>query len=331
MGAKVSKRAAGKMESKKELEKVGYLGPTIGLPEGKTFADTTTFGYMAAQKHFQHHDNIEYMNFPSHEAICVAVASQEIAYGVVAVENSIAGFVAETIRAIKDSDIDGGVHIQAEVMVPIELYYMSKGTSKAPPRAVISHAVALAQCDEFVQSLKHDGIDTEVRRSTGAAAYEASCDPTLATIASARAEVEYGLTRIKQHSVTDSKEAETRFWVLSKKHAVKTGKDKTAILVELKQEQSGALYRALGCFVASQEEENLFRLKPSDRPNLLYVFPVPITGLHQEYTFLMEFTGHVTDQSIHEGLRSFAKSGLMRGPARFIGSYPDTTSRPPKS
>ena len=41
-------------------EKVGYMGPTISLPKGKTFADTTTFGYMAAQKYFHGRE----INFP---------------------------------------------------------------------------------------------------------------------------------------------------------------------------------------------------------------------------------------------------------------------------
>lgn len=302
--------------------KVGYLGPDT--PNGP---DTTTFGYMAAKKYFPgKNDGVELTNFPSHEKICIAVAKQEITSGIVAVENSVHGFVAETIRAVSDAEMYGGLRVCGEVVVPIELYYLRKQTDDSLPKAVISHSVALSQCDNFLQKLKSQGIDSEVRRSTAEAAYEASQNPDYAAIASARAEQAYGLRRLVPGSIVDDKSAMTRFWVLGKQHAEKTGRDKTAILVALRQDEAGSLWKTLGSFVATKTDDGSYRLNDDElRPNLLYIYPLPISGRHWEYNFLLEFNGHNDDPVIHNGLERFIKSGVSLMHARFLGSYPSVT------
>lgn len=316
------------MSAKKAPIKVGYLGANTA--EGP---DKTTFGYMAARKLFGNEKHVEYVNYPSHAKICTAVARQEIQKGVVAIENTIEGFVAETIRAVGDSEIDGGVHVQAEVVVPIALYYLRKEITASLPELVISHTVAMGQCSKLIQRLKTAGVKTEFRNSTGEAAYEASKNPQIAAIASFEAEKAYHLKRIEPDSVTDLQHVQTRFWVLGKEHAQRTGKDKTAVLVSLKQDEPGALWRTLGCFLAEEngQDRELFRMKAKEeRPNLLFVYPLPIAanGKQWEYNFLLEFGGHLQDEPIHQGLTAFKQSGISLAPARFLGSYADVTSVP---
>lgn len=305
--------------------KVGYLGPNT--PKGP---DTTTFGYIAAEKHFAGSRSVTFVNFETHTEICVAVAKKEIRYGVVAIENVVNGVVAETLRAItKDAKLHGGVQVCAEVSLPIELFYLrKKTTSKKPPSLVLSHAVGLSQCSRFVQCLKKEhGIDSDVRKSTGEAAVEASQNVDVACIASVRAEKEYHLRRLESHSVVDNSNSKTRFWVLAKEHADRTGKDKTAIVVELRQDQSGALWRTLGCFCANHTGDGAYTMKPEqDRPNLLLPYPMPISGKRWEYSFLLEFNGYIEDPAMQEGLRAFSDSGLSLGPAQVLGSYPNVTA-----
>lgn len=314
------------MASKKASISVGYLG--MNTPTGP---DKTTFGYIAARKHFGS-KAVAYMNYPSHAAICSAVARQEISRGVVAIENTTEGFVAETIRAVRDSEIDGGVHVQAEVVVPIELFYLRKEIVSSAPKLVLSHMVGLGQCSKLVQELRDLNISVEPRSSTGAAAYEASQNPDTAAIASFEAEKAHHLKRIKPNSVTDLQHVQTRFWVLGKEHAVRTGRDKTAVLVSLKQNEPGALWRTLGCFLAEESRSGkLFKLKAKNqRPNLLFIYPLPIAanGKQWEYSFLLEFGGHISDESIRQGLTTFSGGGVSLTPARFLGSYPDVTSGP---
>ena len=98
-----------------EKQKVGYLGPTTD-----SGPDTTTFGYMAALKHFAAEEGeVELVNLPSHPDICKEVGQKKIQFGVVGVENVIAGMVAESIRAIEETHGHYGVSIWGEIVIPI--------------------------------------------------------------------------------------------------------------------------------------------------------------------------------------------------------------------
>jgi len=98
--------------------KVGYLGPNM-----------STFGYMAAEKFFlktKEERKVEFVPYKTHEDVCLAVGKKEVNYGVVAIENVIDGVVTETIRAVEDVDGHLGLKVWAEVVVPIELFYLRK-------------------------------------------------------------------------------------------------------------------------------------------------------------------------------------------------------------
>lgn len=289
--------------------KIGYLGP-----------NESTFGYLAAEKFFAQikkmgglEDDPEFVPYKNHDEVCYAVGSKEVKYGVIAVENVIDGIVAETIRAIDGTDGQFGLKVCAEVVVPIELFFMKKGDDSVLPKKLISHVVALRQCSHFVSKMQADGVAIELRDSTGAAAQEASTDSDIAVIASNNAAKLYNMQIINKESVTDYKNSLTRFWVIGKEHANKTGKDKTCFLVNLEQSVPGSLWKALGVFA----ERNI---------NLLLIYPCPIPGKHWEYTFLIELRGYVTDQVIMEAWSEFRKLGLSLNPPRFIGSYPDVIS-----
>lgn len=302
--------------------KVGYLGPDTAKGP-----DKNTFGYAAAQQYFAGRDDIEFLNFRSHEAICEAFTQKKIHYGVVAIENVVGGVVAESVRAIKDSRGRSNVCICGEVVLPIELYCLRKaGEHDSRAKTVLSHPMALAQCDYFVQTLRSEGLQVLPTDSTGDAAHRASENPDYLAIASVFAEKEYGLHREDPRNVVDNKKSMTRFWILGKDAADKTTRDKTTFLINLKQESAGALWRALGCFMAEEADNGLFHMKGDDkRPNLLIVYPVPIDGKRWEYEFLLEFSGHISDPAIQEGERALANSGLSWGPPMFLGSYPDQT------
>jgi len=288
--------------------KVGYLGPNM-----------STFGYMAAEKFFlktKEERKVEFVPYKTHEDVCLAVGKKEVNYGVVAIENVIDGVVTETIRAVEDVDGHLGLKVWAEVVVPIELFYLRKENISEPPKKLISHAVAIRQCSEFISKLREEikELVVEVRDSTGVAAEEAARDQSLVVIASSKACEMNNLIRIYPESVTDHKNSRTRFWIIGKEHADRTGKDKTCFLINLEQSVPGSLSKTLNIF--------------SNREiNLLLIYPCPIPGKHWEYTFLLEFQGYVTDKKMEEAWLEFRKLGLSLNPPRFIGSYPDITSK----
>lgn len=289
--------------------KVGYLGPNM-----------STFGYIAAEKYFSQRINeksnhgVEFVPYKTHEEICLATGRKDINYGVVAIENVIDGVVAETVRAIENMDGHLGLKVQGEAVVPIELFLMRAKKVDAPLKKLISHSVAIRQCSEFVLKLQKEinGLLVEYRDSTGAAAEEASKNPEFGVIASINACKIYNLECISKESITDHKNSLTRFWIIGKEHADRTGWDKTCFLVNLEQSAPGALWKAIGVFAARGI-------------NLLLIYPCPIPGKQWEYTFLLELKGYVTDEKMEEAWSEFRKLGLSLNPPRFIGSYPDTT------
>ncbi len=289
--------------------KVGYLGPNM-----------STFGYAAAENFFlksgEKRNDVELVPYKTHEEVCLAVGKKEANYGVVAIENVIDGVVTETIRAVDDVDGHLGLKVWAETVVPIELFFLRKENISEPPKKLISHAVAIRQCSEFISALREEIKDlvVEVRDSTGVAAEEASNDCSIAVIASPKACDEYKLIRVRNESVADHKNSRTRFWIIGKEHSDRTGKDKTCFLVNLEQSVSGSLSKTLNIF-------------SSRGINLLLIYPCPIPGKHWEYTFLLEFQGYVTDKKMEEAWLEFRKLGLSLSPPRFLGSYPDITSR----
>lgn len=317
---------SGKGESSMSaIVKVGYLGPT--LPSGAN--DQTTFGYQAAVQHFPN-NSAEYKNFPTHPAICEAVALEEIDYGVVAVENTIAGFVSDTLSGIRDTALlCHGVEICGEAVVPVELFLLRRELVDVLPKKIIFKAEALKQCSIVLNGYKKQSIVTEERSSTAGAACEAAENNELAVVGSRLAEEQYKLVRMLPRSIVDVSPAFTRFWIIGKHRGKRTGNDKTSVLISLRQQQEGALFRALGAFEADSPADGEFHLKADgQRPNLLCIHTIPIGAKHRqwEYHFLIEFSGHVDDPRIKDGLKAFAESGLSEAKhAMILGSYPAGT------
>lgn len=288
------------------VTKVGYLGP-----------DPVTFGYMAAKKFFNASEQIEFIPYSSHEQIALAVGRKNVDYGILAIENVIDGVISETIHTVEDVDGQYGLSVCGEVTLPINLYFMKKNNPAELPKKVLSHISPINQSRRFVEELRQQGISIEVRNSTSEAAKEASENSDIAVIAPLTAMHIYNLQLIQEASIEDEEKNMTRFWIIGKTHSDRTGNDKTAFLVNLEHDQSGALWRSLNCFSDIKNNTHL---------NLLLIYPNPIPGKRWEYTFLLEFKGHILDPEMDAAYQRLRSSGLILGRPRFLGSYPDATS-----
>jgi len=284
--------------------KIGYLGP-----------DDSTFGYEAAEQYFRGQADIQLVPFKTHADICDAVGRRKIHRGVVAIENTAAGIVTETVFAMENAFSSRSVHAVAEVELTINQLFLRKTNDGSPPKKLLSHIAALQQCKHFVDSLREQGITIEARNSTGEAAKEANENPEFAVIASERAQEKYGLLRVREEPVADSKTNFTRFWILGTEVAERSGdgKHKTCFLVNLEQAKSGVLSKTLECF----GKRDL---------NLLIVFPIPIKGRKWEYTFLIEYSGHFDDEAVQEAYNELTQEGLCVGTPMVLGSYLSATT-----
>ncbi|MBA3366924.1 MAG: hypothetical protein H0U03_14285, partial [Actinobacteria bacterium] len=89
----------------------------------------------------------EPMPLPSFRAVAEAVAAREAEYGVLPIESSLAGPVAETHDLLWDSPLS----IVGEAVLPIR-HLLLAATELTPEqvRVVLSHPVALDQCRELL-------------------------------------------------------------------------------------------------------------------------------------------------------------------------------------
>ncbi|HKT54701.1 MAG TPA: prephenate dehydratase, partial [Caulobacteraceae bacterium] len=139
-----------------------------------------------------------------------AIKSGKAALGLIPVENSIAGRVADVHHLLPSS----GLFIIGERFKPIRFHLMAnKGVAVEQVRVVTSMPIALGQCRNTLRRL---GVRTEAAGDTAGAAKSLAehPDPTRAAIAPALAAEIYGLD-ILMRDVEDERHNTTRFLVMT--------------------------------------------------------------------------------------------------------------------
>jgi prephenate dehydratase len=188
------------------------------------------------------------MPCPTFEDCFSALTSGEAALGMIPIENSIAGRVADIHHLMPTAQL----HIIAEWFLPIRNQLMApKGASLQTIKSVESHVMALGQCRGIIRELKLKPI---VAADTAGSAREVaeSNDITRAAIASRLASEIYGLDILKEN-VEDESHSTTRFIVLSKqKKWAEPGKGKVVTTFVFRvRNVPAALYKALGGFATN--------------------------------------------------------------------------------
>jgi prephenate dehydratase len=177
-----------------------------------------------------------------------AIAAGDAELGMIPIENSLAGRVADIHHLMPTA----GLHIVGEWFLPIRNQLMApKGATLEGLKLVESHVMALGQCRNFLRKL---GVKTMVAADTAGAAREVAerGDKTRAAIASTLAAEIYGLD-ILAPDIEDESHSTTRFLVLSREHRwAPRGKDPvvTTFVFQVRNIPA-ALYKALGGFATN--------------------------------------------------------------------------------
>jgi prephenate dehydratase len=185
---------------------------------------------------------------PTFEDCFTAITSGEADLGMIPIENSVAGRVADIHHLMPTSKL----HIIAEWFLPIRNQLMApKGASLQSIKSVESHVMALGQCRKVIRDLKLKPI---VAADTAGSAREVaeSGDLSRAAIPSRLAAEIYGL-KIFKENVEDEANTTTRFVVLSreKKWAEpNNGKVITTFVFRVRNVPA-ALYKAMGGFATN--------------------------------------------------------------------------------
>ncbi|MDB5433122.1 MAG: prephenate dehydratase [Caulobacter sp.] len=187
--------------------------------------------------------------YPTFEEAFEAIKTGVCELGMIPVENSIAGRVADVHHLLPDS----GLKIIGERFKPIRFNLMvNRGVTLDQVKTAVSMPIALSQCRK---SIKRLGLNTEQAGDTAGAARALAGhpDPTKGAVAPALAAEIYGLD-ILVRDIEDERNNTTRFLVMTaEKEPARpafTSKCITAFVFKVKN-LPAALYKAMGGFATN--------------------------------------------------------------------------------
>jgi chorismate mutase/prephenate dehydratase len=266
------------------------------------FGPQGTYTEAATIKQFGHF--VQTSPMASIDEVFREVESGGCRYGVVPVENSTEGMVNQTLDCLLGTSL----RVCAEVELPIHhaLMRSKDATVERPVSAIVSHAQSLAQCRAWLDQ-NYPGIPRTAVASNAEAAKQAAANPDLLAVAGEAAAERYEL-RVLATCIEDNPHNKTRFLVLGKQYVGPSGRDKTSILVSVKNEP-GALLRVLSPFETHQIGLTRIETRPARSGDWSYVFFIDFDG-HES---------HPGAEAVLQGVKDVALE------VRVLGSYPKAT------
>ncbi len=229
-----------------------------------------------------------------------AIQNGAAAYGILPVENALAGAVQQAYELLMDYDL----RIQAEVILHVHhALLVPAGCTLEALRVVRSHPQALAQCERF---LKRYNLTPEPWYDTAGSAYDLSVSPQEGTgaIASELAGRLYNLN-VLATEIEDVPFNFTRFFVLGHDDPAPSDYNKTS-LVFATRNRPAALYECLGEF--AERGINLTKIESRPRRNRPW-----------EPVFYLDFEGHWQDAQCQAVLARLLQRASF---VKMLGSYP---------
>ncbi|WP_127714767.1 prephenate dehydratase [Halobacteriovorax sp. HLS] len=237
------------------------------------------------------------------EEVCEALENDEVAIGVLPVENSIVGNVAVNVDLL----LNHHFFIIGEIYLPIKHCLLArKGTKIEDIKTVKSHPIALAQCHDFLVRNRIKGIP---EFDTAGSSELLSKDDSLkeeGTISSSLSAQYYGL-EILSDNIQKVETNFTRFVVFVKeKNIPETLRQEKTSLAFSTNHNPGALLKCLEEF--ANHGLNLTKIESRPIPENPFM-----------YTFFVDFLGSIHDQNVQDCLIKLKENTKS---IKIFGSYP---------
>jgi chorismate mutase/prephenate dehydratase len=248
--------------------RIGYLGPA------------GSFSHLAAVRHFG--SSVEFEDLHEIAGVFTEVRRGHVDYGLVPIENSAHGGVHETLDAFLEAHHD--VSVYAEVQVAIHHALLANCPPKQV-RRIHSKPEVFSQCRTWLatqypqaelvpaastsRAVKTVAEETEQALAIGAI-------PGSAAIGSELAGQIYGVKTLFAR-IEDNPNNITRFFVVSRHRAKRSGDDKTSIMFNA-ADKPGALVSVLSVFDSAGINLTHIDKRPSGRLNWAYTFFIDAQG-----------------------------------------------------
>lgn len=169
-----------------------------------------SFHHEAVNRFFQN-EKVEIIDSPTFKTVVRDVINGKANYGMMAIENSIAGAILPNYSLITKN----GLHIVGEVVLPIKHHLLAlPGETLDSISEVRTHPMALLQCENFLE--KYPDWKLLSKDDTATCAYNIHCKKMkgIATIGSKLAAEMYQL-QVLAENIHDVSDNYTRFYLLS--------------------------------------------------------------------------------------------------------------------
>ena len=275
--------------SLQRLLRVGCLGPKYSYSH---LASVAKFG-----------ESVEHVPVGSIAAVFEEVNRRHVQFGIVPLENSTDGRIADTLEMFVRLP---GLKIRAEVRMRVHHCLLGRG-EWGQVRRVYSKAQALSQCRHWLgKNLPQATVHPLV--SSAAAAELAQREEYAAAVASRAAGEAFGLN-VMAANIEDQSHNLTRFAVIAERTEARTGRDKTSLMLRLPN-RAGSLAKAIAPF-----EKNAV--------NMTWIESFPTSDNHSDrdpaYLFFLDVEGHADDEPVRRALEAVRK---RCDHLEVIGSYP---------
>jgi len=250
-------------------------------------------------------DGADLVPLPSFAAVAQAATAGDVHFGVLPIESSLSGSVAETHDILHDSSLS----ITSETILPIR--HCLAGPELVPLeqiKIVRSHPAALDQCRRLLAGMPWATAIAAATTADAASEVSERKDPTEAAIASERAATMYGLTVIAG-DVGDHSEAYTRF---------------VSVAPYTRLDRESETWRTAFSFVTDHQPGALHdAIEPfgRHRVDLVQLVSRPIPHSPWRYRFDAVLDGHPLDLVVRETLAEVTNLTLWLA---VFGSYPAT-------
>lgn len=264
--------------------RIAYLGPAY------------SFTHLAAMERFGSSSSFIPVN--NIAAVFEEVNRGHADYGIAPIENSTDGRVVDTLDMFTRLPLK----ICGEVQLAIHHNLMAR-CQRGEITEIYSKPQALSQCREWLSRNMPQSRLIEVT-STSTAAQLARDKFGAAAVASRHAAVQYEL-QVVAENIEDNKGNVTRFAVIGDEATKPTGRDKTAILLQIPH-KPGSLAEALAAF-------------KKNGINLTWIESFPLRGPEGGYLFFLDFEGHAGDARTKRMLAELERKAVR---LEVLGSYP---------
>lgn len=257
------------------------------------------YAHIACNKFYPNHEAIAFDDF---QDVFYKVANDEVEIGIVPLENSYAGRVAEVHHLLYDSN----VNIIAENFLKIEHHLAILPEANIQDiQEIYSHQQALMQCRNNLKKFSAKKINF-ANTAKAAEFVKNANDKTKAVICSEKAATANGLQIIRSNIEDKTNQNYTIFITISKNEVyVDNSKNTITTIIFTARNIPGSLYKSIGGFAPNGI--NILKLESY----------IPC-GFSQESKFFISIEGNPENEKV---ARSLEEMGFFSKEVKLLGVY----------